>query len=473
MSEVQKDLQDVSAGTGQFKKIWQIRILSWNWRQSQRGQLWPRPVELGLTGRKLTSPGIGQICNRALRFCARESSTCREGYWRVTTAARSHFEFWKASCAVAVHSNVRAPPSRDRLKGATPVRNFARNGGKSSPCPENATVAWCPDGGRGFDCRGMTNHGGRSCFQNHEAKNFQGGDCKNAFLKVDGETFGSQRVEKSFQMKKVCLPVWRTHTRVIYVCKHTLKTVNCAVHHALKSLCSVRQSNWSEQILEQAKWHDTAIFGMSVAATLDKINFRKTLQPCRPLEKSCMFGKGYLSGVWPNWEGKNRHKPTMIHLFWAPCAKGRPMVILNGEQCKWIPNFWIPFLQSQVLLDQGDGILQRLVDGYSCELNVMFHSMGWGGHHITRAQDRGEFLKQTLHVCRHRIRNLQHWSGFGCPWNKKGGSEICKKIGKKGLAAVRGGAEQANRIWLVSGATVILNFLKKSMLRMGPATAAC
>jgi hypothetical protein len=32
---------------------------------------------------------------------------------------------------------------------------------------------------------------------------------------------------------------------------------------------------------------------------------------------------------------------------------------------------------------------------------------------------------------------------------------------------------QANMIWLVSAATVILNFLKKSMPRMGPATAAC
>jgi hypothetical protein len=46
-------------------------------------------------------------------------------------------------------------------------------------------------------------------------------------------------------------------------------------------------------------------------------------------------------------------------------------------------------------------------------------------------------------------------------------------MGKKGLVAIRSVAEQANRIWLVSGATVILNFLKKSMLRMGPATAAC
>ncbi len=33
-------------------------------------------------------------------------------------------------------------------------------------------------------------------------------------------------------------------------------------------------------------------------------------------------------------------------------------------------------------------------------------------------------------------------------------------------------AVQANCIWLMSGATVTLNFLKKSMPRMGPATAA-
>ncbi len=34
-------------------------------------------------------------------------------------------------------------------------------------------------------------------------------------------------------------------------------------------------------------------------------------------------------------------------------------------------------------------------------------------------------------------------------------------------------AVQANSTWLVSGATLILNFLKKAMPRMGPATAAC
>jgi hypothetical protein len=43
--------------------------------------------------------------------------------------------------------------------------------------------------------------------------------------------------------------------------------------------------------------------------------------------------------------------------------------------------------------------------------------------------------------------------------------------GKKGVG--KAAAAQANCIWLISGTTVTLNFLKKSMPRMGPATVAC
>jgi hypothetical protein len=41
------------------------------------------------------------------------------------------------------------------------------------------------------------------------------------------------------------------------------------------------------------------------------------------------------------------------------------------------------------------------------------------------------------------------------------------------LAVEWGAAALPNMIWLVSGATVILNFCKKSLPRMGPAMAAC
>jgi hypothetical protein len=64
----------------------------------------------------------------------------------------------------------------------------------------------------------------------------------------------------------------------------------------------------------------------------------------------------------------------MIHLFWAPCAKGRPMVILNGKQCQWIPNVRILLWLSQVVLDQGYEILQNW--GVAARVNVMLHPMG-------------------------------------------------------------------------------------------------
>jgi hypothetical protein len=53
------------------------------------------------------------------------------------------------------------------------------------------------------------------------------------------------------------------------------------------------------------------------------------------------------------------------------------------------------------------------------------------------------------------------------------GSAICETLGKKDLAVVGAVAVQANSTCLVSGATVIQNFLKKSMPRMGPSTVAC
>jgi hypothetical protein len=51
-------------------------------------------------------------------------------------------------------------------------------------------------------------------------------------------------------------------------------------------------------------------------------------------------------------------------------------------------------------------------------------------------------------------------------------AERLSKTRKKGLAG-RGAAVHANKIWLISVATVIFNFPRKSMPRMGPATAAC
>jgi hypothetical protein len=61
-------------------------------------------------------------------------------------------------------------------------------------------------------------------------------------------------------------------------------------------------------------------------------------------------------------------------------------------------------------------------------------------------------------------------AGTGGELNKHG--EVGEAaVGKYG--AVEADAVQANCILLMSGETMTLNFLKKSMPRMGPATAAC
>ncbi len=71
-------------------------------------------------------------------------------------------------------------------------------------------------------------------------------------------------------------------------------------------------------------------------------------------------------------------------------------------------------------------------------------------------------------------------AGTGVKLNKKGeADDAAENIGwvngaAKGKKIVGGSAvEQANCSWLISGETVTLNFLKKSMPRMGPGTAAC
>jgi hypothetical protein len=61
-------------------------------------------------------------------------------------------------------------------------------------------------------------------------------------------------------------------------------------------------------------------------------------------------------------------------------------------------------------------------------------------------------------------------AGTGGELNKDG------EVGEAAVGNLGAGetaAAQANCIWLKSGETVTLNFLKKSMPRMGPATVAC
>jgi hypothetical protein len=116
---------------------------------------------------------------------------------------------------------------------------------------------------------------------------FTGMGLQKRIFKVVGETIGGQSIEKSFQMKKVCLPVQRTYTRVVHVCKHPYQTVNHAVHHALKKVCAALDNpNCKNKYSNKPNGMIISVFGMSAAATgiwwlpLARSIFKKTLKPC-------------------------------------------------------------------------------------------------------------------------------------------------------------------------------------------------
>jgi hypothetical protein len=61
------------------------------------------------------------------------------------------------------------------------------------------------------------------------------------------------------------------------------------------------------------------------------------------------------------------------------------------------------------------------------------------------------------------------WEEVG---REKGGTVSGTGLGKRGKTD-EAAVVQANRMWLVSGTTLTLKFLRKSMPKMGLATAAC
>ncbi len=138
-------------------------------------------------------------------------------------------------------------------------------------------------------------------------------------------------------MAEVCLPVRRTGTWVIHICKHTFQAIRGAILHSLKCLCGVGQPKKGKQILKQAKWCYNCSFwdflgrDRDLVITLDKIDFEKIVQPCRPLDRSCMFGKGYLSGVVTKFKWRKspqgRHNPS----FLGTMCKGEA----NGDFDLW------------------------------------------------------------------------------------------------------------------------------------------
>jgi hypothetical protein len=65
---------------------------------------------------------------------ARESSAYGEGCWSGTAAARGRCILERLPCLVSPLQRFWPPPAGDQLRGATLMRNLAKNGSKNSPC---------------------------------------------------------------------------------------------------------------------------------------------------------------------------------------------------------------------------------------------------------------------------------------------------------------------------------------------------
>ncbi len=64
---------------------------------------------------------------------------------------------------------------------------------------------------------------------------------------------------------------------------------------------------------------------------------------------------------------------------------------------------------------KAEGFCKNWGGGVSACVDVVLHSMGRIGHHITRAESRGKFLPQKFDISRHKIMNGLNRKG--CVYN--------------------------------------------------------
>jgi hypothetical protein len=123
-------------------------------------------------------------------------------------------------------------------------------------------------------------------------------------------------------------------------------------------------------------------------------------------------------------------------------------------------------LQLQFFPNPGDRTLQKLGDDYLCECDVPTHGLGWTSNHPS-VKWRGIFEA-----------NVSHRQGLNqrfcvLPLERKWAAQQWAKRWSKAFWRRLGPQQYKQTLFGGSLEQVILNSLKKSMPRMGPATAAC
>ena len=75
------------------------------------------------------------------------------------------------------------------------------------------------------------------------------------------------------------------------------------VDEALECLCGIAEAERHAQELEQTKWSNYRCFwdvlwlNWYLVVGADEVDFGEDVVPLREMEKSCMCGMGYLSGI--------------------------------------------------------------------------------------------------------------------------------------------------------------------------------
>ncbi len=134
--------------------------------------------------------------------------------------------------------------------------------------------------------------------------------------------------------------------------------------------------------------------------TFHQIDFEKMVQPCKPYERSCMFGRGYLLGVVTRLRRQLSPQGLQHTSFLGTMCTGDA----HGDVEQWTILADSKRLNSALGSGSRWRAFAKTGGCPSCE-DVVLHTIGRIGHRITYAEYRGKFLKQKFDIFRHRIRN--------------------------------------------------------------------
>ncbi len=275
------------------------------------------------------------------------------------------------------------PPSGDRSKFSELVHSWAKNSGKSLSCQENVAVVWCPEGVGNFRSWQRDRLLGPLLSPKSYVQGFQGrvlqkhifpswwwGHWRLMLWKKPPDGGGVFACLESRLVSRPCLHTWTTHLPDHLWCDPLFFEKFVRRWTA--------QKGWTNtQTGQMALWLQFLGCPRSQQGFGDDIwqdwFLKKLCNHAGSWKGPACLVKDTCPGLSPNLKSDNRHKDATIHLFWAPCAKGKPMANLTYEQCQQILTFSTLLWLLVIFLDRCSGTLQKQGGGYRCAFDAWPH----------------------------------------------------------------------------------------------------